>query len=480
MLKLLNKRQSKIIMKAITRRQLLKTGLYSTALLSLPQSAWAADRPPLLIPPLLESRRGRPLYLTLETVRKALIEDKSTEVWGFNGLYLGPTIRVKRGEFARLVYRNNLSRPVAMNLQGLQAPAELLGGVGKVLPPNQSWSPIISIEQAPATCWYQGYSLTQTAYETYRGLAGMWIIEEPNSPKNALPNQYGVNDIPLILQDLELNNQGTQLFQPNQNQFLGNRLFVNGQQSPYLKVARGWVRLRIVNASLSRRYELSCDDGRDLHWIASDQGFLPASRAVKSLPLAPSERAEILLDLNEGGNVRLMAGRATNLWDKLTGLFSAEQNLLDNTILELRPEGLLSVFSQQPRIPFPPDLTLPTTISQERHFHINNDNAMINQRRFDPRRIDVNAKLGSLERWKISADSPVGFRLQGARFIIESIDNQSLSPEQQGWKDTVWVDKPVQLLVHFINPSSHNFPLTFGTSDLMLADKGAMGLMVVQ
>ncbi|MDG6894687.1 multicopper oxidase domain-containing protein [Volucribacter amazonae] len=467
-------------MKAITRRQLLKTGLYSTALLGLPQRVWATERPPLFIPPLLESRRGRPLYLTLESVRKSLIDDKSTEVWGFNGLYLGPTIRVKRGEFVRLVYRNNLSRPVAVNVQGLQAPAELLGGVGKVLQPQQSWSPIIAIEQAPATCWYQGYSLTRCAYETYRGLAGMWLIEEPTTSKGLLPSQYGVNDIPLILQDLQLNNQGTQLFQPNQDVFLGNRLFVNGQQSPYLKVARGWVRLRIVNASLSRCYELSCDDGRDLHWIASDQGFFSASRAVKSLFLAPSERAEILLDLNEGGNVKLMAGRSANLWDKLTSLFSSEQNLLDNTVLELRPEGLLSVFSQQPNIPFKPDLALPSAISQQRQFHINNASAMINQRRFDPRRIDVNAKLGSLERWQVSADSPVGFRLQGARFIIESIDNQPLPLEQQSWKDTVWVDKSVQLLVHFTHPSSHNFPLTFGSSDLMLADKGAMGLMVVQ
>lgn len=467
-------------MKSLTRRQLLKTSLYSTALLALPPSVMAADSQPLFIPPLLETDRGRPIFLTCETVKKALIDDKPTELWGFNGLYLGPTIRVRQGNFARLVYRNNLSRPVSINLQGVQAPAELFGGVAKSLQPNQSWSPIIPINQAPATCWYHGNSLTASAYETYRGLVGMWIVEESKSKRGGLPNQYGVNDIPLILQDLKLNNQGTQLFIQNQPHFWGNRLFVNGQQSPYFNVARGWVRLRIVNASLSRRYELSCDDGRDLHIIATDLGFLPEIQTTKSVGLAPSERVEILIDLNEGGNVKLIAGNKQNFWDKFTNFFASDDQLLNNTVLELRPEGLLSVFSQQPNLQTSPDTATHSVVVQQREFHIDNTNAMINQRRFNPRRIDVSAKLNTVERWILTADNPIGFRVQGAKFIIESIGEQKLTAQQQSWKDTVWIKDKVQILVHFNNPSSNNFPFTFGVSDLMLADKGAMGLMLVQ
>lgn len=473
-------------MTSLTRRQLLKAALSSSALWAISPAAMAEDKPPLFIPPLLESRRGRPIFLTAETVKKALIAGKTTELWGFNGLYLGPTVRVRQGDFARLVYRNNLARPLSINLQGVQAPAELLGGVAKSLQPNQSWSPIIPINQAPATCWYHGNSLTASAYETYRGLAGLWIIEGQNSLSGNLPNQYGVNDIPLILQDLQLNSQGTQLFVPNQAQFLGNRLFVNGQQSPYLKVARGWVRLRLVNASLSRRYELSCDDGRNLHIIASDLGFLPQIQTVKSAFLAPGERLEILIDLNEGGNVKLIAGSPLSFWDRLSNLFSSDENLINNTVLELRPEGLLSVFSQQPNLPPPPEFPATDKVAQQRHFHIDNGNAMINQRRFNPRRIDISAKLNSVERWILTADRPVGFRIQGAKFRVESLNNPESHAEEQSmqaqpsWRDTIWVENKTQILVYFNNASSHNAPFTFGVSDLMLADKGAMGLMVVQ
>jgi suppressor of ftsI len=49
-------------------------------------------------------------------------------------------------------------------------------------------------------------------------------------------------------------------------------LLVNGVQSPYVEVSRGWVRLRLLNASNSRRYQLQMSDGRLLHVISGDQG----------------------------------------------------------------------------------------------------------------------------------------------------------------------------------------------------------------
>ena len=112
------------------RRRLFKTTLISTALLSLPQSLLAASRQPLTIPPLLESRRGKPVLLGMESTQMKL-QDNLVDVWGFNGQYLGPTVKVNKGDFVKLTYRNNLPHPVAMNIQGLQVASELLGGTNQ-------------------------------------------------------------------------------------------------------------------------------------------------------------------------------------------------------------------------------------------------------------------------------------------------------------------------------------------------------------
>lgn len=105
-------------MKNCSRRQLLKTTLFSTALFSVPAPLLAATRPTLTIPPLFETRRGKPIFLNLQNTQASLLPGKRTEVWGFNGAYLGPTIKIKKDDFAKLNWKNNLPQFVAMNIQG--------------------------------------------------------------------------------------------------------------------------------------------------------------------------------------------------------------------------------------------------------------------------------------------------------------------------------------------------------------------------
>ncbi len=469
-------------MKHYSRRQLLKTALLAGAFSAIPTSLLAAERQPLRIPGLIEIRRGKPLFLGMESTQTQLIPGKYTEVWGFNGAYLGPTVKIRRGDFAKLNYRNNLSQIVALNIQGLQASAELFGGVARTFKPNEIWAPIVPINQPAATCWYHACTLASSAYQTYRGLAGLWIIEDEESRKLSLPHKYGIDDIPLILQDMRLNAEGIQLFHQNQPHFLGDRLFVNGQEAPYITVTRGWVRLRLVNASLSRVYDLRFDDERDFQIIAQEQGFLPQAKTVNTVMLVPGERIELLVDLNEGGNATLITGKKRNFINKISRFFSADDELIDNTILELRAEGLAAAFNGKPTTQFNTDAPalLNDNIANERAFHIDAANALLNQQRFDPRRVDVNAVLGSTERWTLTASSPVGFKVQGAKFIIESIDGQSLAQHEIGWKDTIRIEGKMQILIKFDNLSSNNYPFIFGASDLMLADKGCLGVIVVQ
>ena len=312
-------------------------------------------------------------------------------VWGFNGNYLGPTIKIKSGSFAKLNYHNNLPQHVSLSIQGLQASGELFGGATRVLKKGESWAPIVPIEQPASTCWYRSSTLANSAYQTYRGLAGMWLIEDEQSIKSPLPNKYGVDDIPLILQDMEFNSDGVQLFRQNQPYFVGNRLLVNGSEAPYLEVPRGWVRLRLVNASLARAYNLRLDNEQEMTLIAQDLGFLPQGKTVKSFVLAPGERVEILVNLTESEGVSLISGHKRDVFDRVKQFFSSEGELADNTVLELRPLGELSAFAQKMAVKFETDagLMLKAKVAQERTFELDVTNGLINQKRFDPRRIDV-------------------------------------------------------------------------------------------
>lgn len=465
----------------LTRRQLLTRSAVAATMFSAPKTLWAAERQPLKIPPIIDVGRGRPVRLDLRPAQTQFDKGKLVDVWGVNGQYLAPTVRVKSDDFVKLTYVNNLPQAVTMNIQGLLAPTDMIGSIHRKLEAKSSWSPIISIHQPACTCWYHADTMLNSAFQIYRGLAGMWIIEDEQSKKANLPNKYGVNDIPLILQDQQLNKQGVQVLDANQKQFFGKRLFVNGQESAYHQVARGWVRLRIVNASLSRPYQLRLDNDQPLHLIATGVGMLAEPVPLESITLAPSERVEVLVDLNEGKTVSLISGQKRDIFYQAKNLFSDDNELTDNVILELRPEGMAAVFSNKPSLPPFATEDFQLKIAEERRLIIRPFDRLINQKRFDPKRIDFNVKQGNVERWYITSDEAVGFTLQGAKFLIETRNRQRLPHKQLAWHDTVWLEKnqEVTLLVRFDHQASAQLPFTFGVSDFMLRDRGAMGQFIV-
>lgn len=462
----------------LSRRQLGKVLSAGTFFYFIPQSLWASSPSSLPIPPLLTNKRGRPIFLSAESTTHQL-DEKTITVWGFNGHYLGATLQLQRGEFAKFHWINHLKQPIAINIQGLEAEGELYGGISRTLFSKQSWSPVIPINQMPATCLYRACTWQKSAYQTYRGLAGLCIIDDPSTYNN-LPHQYGVNDIPLILQDMQLNNDGEQLFQPYQSSFLGNRLFVNGQENPYLNVGSEIIRLRIANASVSRSYHLHFEDNRPFQLIALDHGFLAKAISLRSIRLAPSERIEILVDLSNGENVRLLAGEKLNLFDRVSHFFQSNI-LISNVVLTLRTSGFASAFNQSKTLQFDNDIhhAFATHITQVRQFHINTDNATLNGQHFNLRRIDIIAKHQSIERWQIQTNKPISFHIQGAKFLIEENNHQRPLSSLIGWKDSVYIENSATLRVKFTHRSSRAFPFIFGSADLALADAGCLGTLVV-
>lgn len=465
-----------------SRRQFLNRTALAGGIALLPQTLWAKERPPLNIPPLIDVGRGRPVRLDFRPAQTQFDAGKLVDVWGANGQYLAPTVRVKSGEFVKLTYTNSLPVPISINIQGLLAPTEMIGSAHRQIEKNRSWSPIVNVQQPACTCWYHADTMLNSALPLYRGVAGLWIIEDDAARKAKLPNQYGINDIPLILQDQQINKDGVQLLERDSKSFVGKRLFVNGTENPRADLPRGWVRLRIVNASLSRRYQLRLDNDKPLYLIATGLGFLAQAVEMPSISLSPSERIEVLVDLNDDKPVSLIDGEPRGLLAQLGQLFQSTAELTDNVVLEMQPVGLPSALNVEPQLPEFDLNAFHLNISQERKFSLRPSDRLINRQRFDPKRIDVEAKLGSVERWYISSNEAVGFSLQGAKFIVETRNRQKLPHKLLAWQDNVWLeaDEDVTLLVKFEHRADESLPFSFGVSDFILRDRGCMAQFIVK
>ncbi|MGM3183647.1 cell division protein FtsP [Dickeya oryzae] len=467
---------------SLSRRQFLQASGVALCAGAMPLTARAdSGKNPLPVPPLLESRRGQPVFLTMQRAHWAFSGERKNPVWGFNGRYLGPTVRVFSDGDVKLVYSNRLSEPVSMTVSGLQVPGSLMGGAGRMIQPNMDWSPVLPMRQAAATCWYHANTPNRMAPHVYNGLAGMWLIEDSLSKSLPIPNHYGVDDFPLIIQDKRLDNFGAPLYSPpSSGGFIGDTLLVNGAQNPYVEVSRGWVRLRLLNASNARRYVMRMSDGRPLHLIANDQGFLPAPMALNQLSLAPGERREVLVDMSQGNEATLTAGESATLMQRLRGLFEPSTILVSSVVLTLRPTGLLPLVTNTLPMRLLSDNIIDGAVSRTREFRLGDSLPGINGAMWDINRVDVQTQVGRYERWIVHADQAQPFHIQGAAFLVRSVNGGLTPPEDSGWKDTVWVENNVELLVYFGQFSTPQFPFLYYSHTLEMADRGSTAQLVVQ
>jgi len=467
---------------SLSRRSFLQASGVALAAGALPLKAEASgSQPALPVPPLLESRRGQPLFLTLQSAHWSFLGGAKAPVWGINGMYLGPTVKVHSGDDVKLIYSNRLTEPVSMTISGLLEPGTLTGGGARMMSPGVDWSPVLPIRQPAATCWYHANTPNRMGPHVYNGLAGMWIVEDEISKNLPLPNHYGVDDFPLIIQDKRLDGFGVPQYDtPASGGFFGDTMLVNGVQSPFVEVSRGWVRLRLLNASNARRYELSMSDGRPFHVVASDLGFLPAPMTVQRLSLAPGERREVLVDMSQGEEVSITAGEAAGVMERLRGLFEPSSILVSTLVLTLKPTGLLPLVTGNLPMRLLADQILSGNVIRTRDLRLGDSQPGVNGAMWDINRIDLTAQQGTWERWTIHADMPQSFHVEGVSFLVKSVNGAAPLVEDAGFKDTVWVDGDVELLVYFNQPSYEHFPFVYRSGALELADRGSAGNMLVQ
>src|SRR5699024_8875315 len=156
-----------------------------------------------------------------------------------------------RGGKIAVYVDNPLPEATSLHWQGMQLPAEMDGGHHQMIQPAQTWTPHCHIDQAAAPLWDLPHPHGQPDLQLYAGLAGMLHVEDDASRKAELQHEYGVDDLPRIVQDksfdgdgeLELTHDGAE---PGMR---GDPVMVHGTIGGVQKVTTEKVRLRLLNGS---------------------------------------------------------------------------------------------------------------------------------------------------------------------------------------------------------------------------------------
>lgn len=453
-------------------------GVASVALVSCTPGGGMATKPhrpwkplsPLRIPSELRAESGV-FALTVQKGTTEILAGTQTPTWGVNGSFLGPTLRMRTDELVSMSVTNGVDEVTTMHWHGMYLPAKMDGGPHQPIQPGQTWTPSWTVENSASTLWYHPHPHGVTAQQVFHGVAGMIIIDDDHSDSLALPHEYGVDDIPCILMDRTIEDDGEMPFdtEPNFGQ-MGTEMLVNGTMGAYLDITRTIVRFRLLNGSNARLYHLGFADDREFTLIAGDQGLVPEPVRLSRFALGPAERAEIIVQFQPGERVRMNTTAGSERIDQ--GNFS---------ILEVRVPGEAEPGAE-------PLTTLsgadPLTASADatvRQFKLQGHDA-INGHEMDMSRIDEVVPAGAREVWEVENTVYAhNFHIHGCEFTVLERNGKPPEAWETGRKDTVHLpDKStVRLAVQFGDYTDPMSPYMYHCHILRHEDAGMMGQFIV-
>ncbi len=498
---------------ALPRRSFLHLCGLAGASLLLPSLPGCGDNAPDISPnsgdtlPIPEQLQGellagvRVFRLQMQPGTMPWVTDAPTATYGINGSYLGPTLRLRRGERTRIEVSNGLNEISTLHWHGVELPARSDGGPYQPIAPGTTWVSEFDVIQRPTTAWYHPHQMHATGRQVYMGMAGLIQIDDPAAPEVNLPTTYGVDDFPLVLQDRRLSadgrhpysNNGTLAMHDMMAGLKGDIMLVNGKITPRGTLPQGLVRLRLLNGSNARNYLLGFDDDRTFQQIASDGGLLAAPLTSTRLLLGPGERAEILLDLRNdatGSEFKLRSFSNESYSQLFAGQMGA--NLADSRDREAF--DIMTVVVGQPlqtnNVPpttfapiATPDVTKATN-TRRLTLSMSMGNVAINGvRMLDmdnvPAAIDFRIARDSVEVWEVVNTSGMAHPLHvhNQQFRVVDIAGAAPPPPLRGWKDTVLIppNQTVRLLLHFDGVADAASPYMFHCHILEHEDHGMMG-----
>ncbi|MGV3743436.1 MAG: multicopper oxidase family protein, partial [Burkholderiaceae bacterium] len=310
--------------------------------------------------------------------------------------------------------------------------------------------------EALGTLWYHDHREEFTASNVYRGLAGFYLLfdaidsgnERDTNPKALrLPSGVGKYDIPLMISDPQFDSSGYLKFdQFETDGMLGDKFAVNGKIQPYFKVARRKYRFRLLNASPTRFYEFFLvkngernPQDQTFTYIANDGNLLPAPLTMKSVRMAPAERADIIVDFS-----KFNIGDQIYLVNRLKQDDGRRPGGLTNEGVEILRFDVERDEADYSRVPAKlrdlPPINLAEVV-KHRHWEFDRERGFwtVNNKIFDIDKPAAVVKRGTAEIWTLegkgSWQHPVHIHME--EFRILSRNGKPPPPHERGRKDVV-------------------------------------------
>ncbi len=451
----------------MNRRDLIKLGLYggTAGMLHLTRSksgafVWALDEvsakakkkpklgtpfanslplPPVKQPVNPSTLPGAPIfndgipttYYEVNQVpgKASILQGAQTVIWGYDGIYMGPTFQAAIGERVVVRHHNNLGVTAIVHHHGAHTPGVSDGSAlltQQIQPGTFRDYVYPNDDDVSATHWYHDHDLDFTGHNVFMGLEGAFLLHDktelsfnlPGNPNDPPPPGELPFDLPLIIQDRAFDPNNQLAYNPfGHDGFLGDHFLVNGAIQPFVRVANRKYRFRLLNGSNARFYTLTLSNGMPFHVIGSDGGLFAKAVEASSILIGPAERYEVIIDFSS-----LKPGPTTQVFlvnceaqTKGTGPDGVVSHCAANPTVGFDGVGSLLCFDVLFSVPDPSIFTpgqtlrndLPTfdanaaVATRTWEFQRSNGAWQINGQFYDPNRIDAFCKTNTIEIWTL-------------------------------------------------------------------------------
>ena len=412
--------------------------------------------------------------LKVQESQHTFFDGIKTDTYAINSTYLGPTLLMQNGDKVSINYTNNLQEKITMHGHGMHVPPSMDGTAHQPFRPNKTWSAQYTVKQKACTNWYHPHTMDRTANQVYQGLAGLIIIEDNESKVLDLPKRYGIDDIPLVLQDRNFSN-GQIDYNPGMmdimHGYVGDTFISNGAIEPTLDVEAKEIRFRILNGSNSSVYTLGFSDGRSFKQIATDNAFLESPVEMTKLTLSPAERAEIIIDVS------------SDLGKK----FTLEEFRYGKTFLTVNVSQKSNITTVLPKKLTTLEKFSPKEAVRTRKFILSGmmRNLNINGRSMNLNYINERVPLGDVEIWEIKNDMMIdhNFHIHATHFMLLERNGKTsnVAENEKGYKDVVFIPahKSLKFIVKMVDYKDSTVPYMYHCHYLEHEDAGMMGQFLV-
>ncbi len=423
-----------------TRRDFVRTAIASAGLLAAggvrvlgaPRPPPPGTRNPLNIPPIVSPSN---FDLSAAPATVPLGGGKYSSALAYNTLFPGPTFLASTGNTASVTLTNGLSEGTTVHWHGMVVPRAADGHPQDLVAPGGNYLYQFPIIQRACLNWYHPHPHMMTGEQVNLGLAGAFIVRDPEETGLGLPS--GAREVPLIIRDANFDKSGNLIYNPKTTGFVGQYSLVNGTLDPTLSVDTALYRFRVLNGSNARIFRLALSSGAPFHLIGNDGGLLASSVSVSPIELSPAERLDLLVDfrgLPVGTKVMLQCLDAG--WNLLE--FNVAQQVTDTSSI-------------------PTTLSTITPLSNPVTTRVFSFDGMskINGLRYDINRIDFQVPIHQTERWRFTTNgnAPHPVHVHGASFQVQSRSGGrgTVFPWERGWKDTVLLQdfETVEVFIRF-------------------------------